>query len=134
MTANALAVGAALGEIEQTDSGKRPLVLAFNPAVHEVLRDTNMWLMTTQFIEYPTTNRSVDSVLRGAGVNYVLVYASAIKPDYMREVGPIRAALTRMATPIWERSGYFTDIGRSYFDTALGAPDTLRLYRLNNTK
>lgn len=144
MTDNSLAVGAALDAIEQPDdtiatlrpkdSSHRPLVLAYSPAVHEVLRDTNVQLMTTQFIEYPATNASVDSVLRNAGVNFVLLYASAIKPDYMREVGPIRAAMARIATPIWERSGYFTDIGRSYFDTILGAPDTLRLYRMNKTQ
>jgi hypothetical protein len=131
MTANAMVIGAALGEIEESDSVHHPLVLAFNPAVHEVLRDTNVRLMTTQFIEYPLANISVDSVLRNTGVNYVLVYTSAIKPDYMREVGPIRAALDRMATPIWERAGYFTDISRSYFDTTLGVQDTLRLYRVN---
>ncbi len=134
MTANAMAVGAALGEIEQSDSVHHPLVLAFNPAVHDVLGDTNVRLMTTQFIEYPLVDRSVDSVLRNTGVNYVLVYASAIKPDYMREVGPIRAALDRMSTPVWERSGYFSDIGRSYFDTILGAQDTLRLYRVNEQR
>jgi hypothetical protein len=134
MTANAFAIGAALGSIEQNDSAIHPLVLAFNPAVHEVLRDTNVRLMTTQFIEYPLTNASVDSVLRKEGVNYVLVYASAIKPDYMREVGPILASLARIATPVWERSGYFTDIGRSYFDTTLGKLDTLRLYRINTAK
>ena len=136
MTANALGVGTALGEIEESDSGTHPLVLAFNPAVHEVMRDTNVRLMTTQFIEYPEAistggNTFVDSVLQKAGVNYVLLYASAIKPDYMREVGPIRSALDRIGTPIWERSGYFTDIGRTYFDTTLGVPDTLRLYRIN---
>ena len=134
MTANALAVGAALGEIEQPDSASHPLVLAFNPAVHEVLRDSSVRLMTTQFIEYPSANMSVDSVLRNAGVNYVLLYASAIKPDYMREVGPIHDALTRIATPIWERPGYFTDISRSYFDTTLSQPDTLRLYRVNKPR
>jgi hypothetical protein len=134
MTANALAIGAALGAIEQSDSGIHPLVLAFNPAVHEVLRDTSVRLMTTQFIEYPTSNLSVDSVLRNARVNYVLLYASAIKPDYMREVGPIHDALARIATPIWERAGYFTDIGRSYFDTTLSLPDTLRLYRINKPR
>jgi hypothetical protein len=134
MTANALAVGAALGEIEQSDSTNHPLVLAFNPAVHEVLRDTNVRLMTTQFIEYPLTDMSVDSVLRNIGALYALFYASALKPDYMREVGPIRSALDRMATPIWERSGYFTDIGRSYFDTTLSMPDTLRLYRLDKPR
>ncbi|HZK76060.1 MAG TPA: hypothetical protein VFD13_04050, partial [Candidatus Kapabacteria bacterium] len=60
-----------------------------------------------------------------------LVYLSAWKPDYMREVEPILAALARTATPLWERAGYFTDIGRSYFDSRLGAPDTIRLYRVN---
>lgn len=134
MSANAYAIGAALGTIEEKDSGIRPLVLAFNPAVHEVLRDTNVRLMTTQFIEYPLTTASVDSILRKEGVNYVLVYTSTIRPDYMREVGPIRAALARIATPVWERSGYFTDIDRSYFDTTLSEPDTLRLYRINTAK
>ena len=134
IAANALAVGTAIGEIEQADSGSHPLVLAFTPAVHEVLRDTNVKLMTTQFIEYPLAGICVDSILQHVGVNYVLVYASAIKPDYMREVGPIRAALNRIATPSWERSGYFTDIGRSYFDTTFSTPDTLRLYRINKQR
>ncbi len=134
MTSNSLAVSAALAEAEQLDSVHYPLVLTFNPAVHEVMRDTNVLLMTTHFIEYATAAQSVDSVLRGAGVDYVLLYASALKPDYMREVGPIRTALARTATPIWERPGYFTDIGRSYFDTTLGLHDTVRLYHINKTK
>ena len=139
MTSNSLAVGTALGEIEGSNTGTRPLVLAFNPAIHEVLRDTNVRLMTTQFIEYPgdasfTGNFYADSILQKTGVNYILLYASALKPDYMREVGPIRSALNRIGTPIWERPGYFTDIGRTYFDTTLGAPDTLRLYRINRSK
>jgi hypothetical protein len=139
MTANALAVGTALGEMESSDTGIHPLVLAFNPAVHEVLRDTNVRLMTTQFIEYPADvssgrNFYSDSILRKVGVNYVLFYSSSIKPDYMREVGPIRSTLDRIGTPVWERPGYFTDIGRTYFGTTLGAPDTLRLYRINKAK
>jgi Dolichyl-phosphate-mannose-protein mannosyltransferase len=150
MTENYQAVGAALDQIEQQDSGAyvsgvHPLVLTFNPAVHEVLRDTNVRLMTTHFVEFPAGETSskdptlyVDSVLRAEGVNYALVYLSGWKHDYMREVGPIMAALGRKATPLWERAGYFTDIGRSYFDSKLGAsiahdaPDTLRLYRLHN--
>jgi hypothetical protein len=138
MTENYQAVGAALDQIEQDDSSaslagnSRPLVLAFNPAVHEVLRDSTVRLMTTHFVEFPASAGNVDSVLRAEHVNYALVYLSAQKPDYMREVGPVAASLSNGATPLWERAGYFTDIGRSYFDTILGAPDTLRLYRLHN--
>lgn len=134
---NYQAVGAALDQIEQADSGSHPLVLALNPAVHEVLRDTNVRLMTTHFIEFPVGALNVDSVLHSEHVNYALVYLSAWKPDYMREIGPLMASLARSATPLWERAGYFTDIGRSYFNSKLGtriahdAPDTIRLYRLN---
>ena len=143
MSDNYQAVGAALDQMEQGDSGAsiahdaRPLVLTFNPAVHEVLRDTNVRLMTTHFVEFPVGALNVDSVLRAEHVNYSLVYLSAWKPDYMREVGPIMSALGKLATPIWERAGYFTDIGRSYFGSKLGAdiahdvPDTVRLYRLH---
>ena len=143
MTENYQAVGAALDQIEQADSeasiahDAHPLLLAFNPAVHEVLRDTNVRLMTTHFIEFPVGTLNVDSVLRAEHVSYALIYLSAEKPDYMREVRPIMASLARTATPLWERAGFFTDIGRSYFDSKFGAsithdaPDTIRLYRLN---
>ena len=125
------AVGTAMSQIEEADSGSHPLVLAFNPAIHEVLRDTNVRLMTTQFIEFPRNNHSADSVLHEQQVNYVLVYLSRIKPDYMREVEPILHALDSDAIPLWERAGYFTDIGRSYFNSSLGPPDTIRLYKLH---
>jgi hypothetical protein len=93
--------------------------------------------MTTHFIEFPVGALNVDSVLHAEHVNYALVYLSAWKHDYMREIGPLMVSLTRSATPLWERAGYFTDIGRSYFDSKLGTsiahdvPDTIRLYRLN---
>ncbi len=131
MTENSLALSAALNEIESDSSVAHLRVLTFTPAVHEVLRDTNVRIMTTQFVEYPAEDIGADSVVREYGVNYVLLYASALKPDYMREVRPIRFALDRIATPVWERPGYFTDIGRSYFDTVFGLPDTLRLYKIN---
>jgi hypothetical protein len=132
MTANYQAVGAALDQMPERDSGSKPLVLAFNPAVHEILRDTTVRLMTTHFIEFPNTFDAPDSVIRREGVRYVLLYRSAVKPGYMREVGPITEAASRLGTPIWERAGYFTDIGRTYFSKQLGPPDTIRLYRLHD--
>jgi hypothetical protein len=131
MTENSFAVSSALSEIENDSSSIHPLVLTFTPAVHEVLRDSNVRMMTTQFVEYPEGGMNADSLFKAVGVNYVLLYASALKPDYMREVEPIRATLDRIATPVWERPGFFTDIGRSYFDTVLSLPDTLRLYHVH---
>jgi hypothetical protein len=132
MTENFQAVSAALAEIERPDSNIKPLVLAFNPAVHEVLRDTTFRLMTTHFIEFPSTQERADSLIRNEDVKYVLLYRSAIKPDYMREIGPISDAMNRIGTLVWKRPGYFTDIGRSYFQKDLGAPDTLQLYRIHD--
>jgi hypothetical protein len=130
-TSNYQAVMAALSEIERPNSNSKPLVLAFNPAVHEIIRDTTIRLMTTQFVEFPKRNESTDSVILQQGVQYVLLYRSAIKFDYMREIGPISDAMNRMGTLVWERPGYFTDIGRSYFQATIGAPDTLQLYRIH---
>jgi hypothetical protein len=132
MTENYQAVGAALGEIEWPDSNAKPLVLAFNPAVHEVMRDTTIRLMTTHFIEFPAKQERADSVICREGVQYVLLYRSAIRPDYMREIEPISDAMKSIGTLVWERSGYFTDIGRSYFKSDLGMPDTLQLYRIHD--
>jgi len=136
MTDNYQAVAAAVSQVHDIeesagDTARPPLVLAFNPAVHELLRDSSVSLMTTHFIEFPEMHRSIDSVLKREGVKFVLLYASAIKPDYMREVAPIQEALARIGTPIWERPGYFTDIGRSYFDKQVGTPDTIRLYQIH---
>jgi hypothetical protein len=132
MVENYQAVGAALAEVDRPDSNIKPLVLVFNPAVHEVMRDSTIRMMTTHFIEFPAKHESVDSILHGEGVNYVLLYRSAIKPDYMREIGPISDAMNRIGTLVWERPNYFTDIGRSYFQKDLGAPDTLQLYRIHD--
>ncbi len=129
--ANDDAIAAACAEIEQDTS--HPLVLAFNPAVHRLMTDTNIRLMTTQFVEFPESNTPVDSVLRKEHVRYVLLYRSALKQDYMREVQPIREAAQRMGTLVWERStAIMTDIGRSYFAPSFSGYDTLQVYRIRD--
>ncbi|MDP4199430.1 MAG: hypothetical protein Q8922_09880 [Bacteroidota bacterium] len=127
--ANDDAIGAASAEIEQDTT--HPLVLAFNPAVHRLMTDSAIRLMTTHFIEFPISIVPVDSILRSEHVRYVLVYRSALKPDYMREVEPITNAAKRAGTLVWERtSAILTDVGRSYFDTSMSGHDTLRVYKI----
>lgn len=129
--ANDDAIAAACAEIEQDSS--HPLVLAFNPAQHRLMTDTNLRLMTTQFVEFPESNAPVDSVVRKEHVRYVLLYRSALKSDYMREVRPIREAAQRMGTLVWERStAIVTDIGRSYFAPSFSGYDTLQVYRIRD--
>ena len=132
---NEKAIDAALAMVEQENPNSRPLVLAFNPAVHRVLRDTNVRLMTTHFVEFPQASelevRSTQDIILKENVQYILLYRSAIKPDYMREAQPIAAVAHSMGTLVFEDTGYFTDIGRSYFSTTMGLPDTIQVYRLS---
>lgn len=128
--ANDEAVSAALSAIEQDTT--HPLVLAFTPAVHRVLMDSEVRLMTTQFVEYPESNKPIDSVFREQHVRYVMLYRNSIKPEYMREVQPITDASKRMGVLVWERAGFLTDIGRSYFAKDFSGNDTLQVYRIRD--
>ena len=138
-TQNEQAVDQALESIEPSDNhdkpDRHPLVLAFNPAIHRVLLDTNVRLMTTHFVEFPEADkfaaRSVQDIIRKEKVDYILLYKSAVKPDYMREVGPIAKAAQSMGTLVFERADLFTDIGRSYFSSSRNLPDTIQLYRVH---
>jgi hypothetical protein len=128
--ANDEAVSAALAAIEQDTT--HPIVLTFNPAVQRSVMDTSIQLMTTHFIEYPASNESVDSVMKEQHVKYVVLYRNTLKPDYMREVQPIADASKRLGVLVWERAGFLTDIGRSYFETDFTGPDTLQVYRIRD--
>jgi hypothetical protein len=128
--ANDEAVSAALASISQDTT--HPVVLAFNPAVQRVAMDSSVRLMTTHFIEYPATSDRVDSVIRQQHVKYVMLYRSAQKADYMREVQPITDASKRLGVLVWERPGFLTDIGRSYFVKDFNGEDTLQIYRIRD--
>jgi hypothetical protein len=129
------AIDGALAAIETAHPHEHPIVLTFNPAVHRVLLDTNVRLMTTHFVEFPEdsgqSNRSAENIIRKDSVEYILLYRSAIKPDYMREVEPITSAARAMGSVVFEKSGVFTDIGRSYFKLDQNASDTIQLYYIH---
>jgi hypothetical protein len=134
-SANDHAVNEALAQVSHGIDNPRPLVLAFNPAVHDVLHDTSIRLMTTHFIEFPISNgEAPDYTIRKNRVLYILLYRSALKPDYMREVGPLSEAAHHLGSLVWQQAGVFTDIGRSYFgdksELHEDQPDTLQLYHI----
>ena len=134
--ANDRAVNDALGQVIHGSEDPHPIVLTFNPAVHDVLMDTSVRLMTTHLVEFPSEVKSGSELtptqyaIKKAHVRYILLYRSGLKPDYMREAGPITDAAYRLGVRVWQQTGVFTDIGRSYFDAQSGTPDTLQLYHL----
>jgi hypothetical protein len=108
-----------------------PLVVLFNPAIDRFQVFDDVRKMTTHFIEYPATSDSPDSILKKFGVAYLLMYRSALKPLYMREVQPLEEIVAKRGALVATAHGEFTDIGRSYFEDDLHhADDTLVLYRL----
>jgi hypothetical protein len=108
-----------------------PLVVIFNPAIDRFQEFDDVREMTTHFIEYPATSDAPDSVLRKFRVSYILMYRSALRPLYMREVQPLEEIVAKRGTLIAKAHGEFTDIGRSYFEDDLRhADDTLVVYRL----
>jgi hypothetical protein len=111
-------------------------VLTINLGVHKLL-DIGLPIMTTQFIEFPATATTPDSILRQNGVRYVLLYQSALHPDYMREILPLTRVTHARGTMVFSRVAPITDIARDYFSpgatiTALKYPDTLQLYLLHD--
>jgi hypothetical protein len=111
-------------------------VLTINLAVH-VLERERVPIMTTQFIEFPATTATPDSVLRQNNVHYMLLYQSALHPDYMREILPLTAIARTRGTLVYGSVAPLTDIARDYFHsgsriTSRATPDTLQLYMLHD--
>ena len=129
---NRSAVAQALDSIAHDSISGKPVVLAFSPAVNVVALDTATSLMTTQFIEYAVDSLSAADICQRYHVRYLMTYASALKPDYMREVTPLRQLAESRGTLMWQRAGILTDIGRNYVSLDTLALDTLKLYRLHD--
>ncbi len=134
--ANDHAVTDALGQVVHGSAEPRPIVLASNPSIHCILLDTSVQLMTTHLVEFPQDGTShgelspLEYAIKKAHVRYILLYQSGLKPDYMREIGPLSIAAKHLGLMVWQQAGVFTDVGRSYFESCNNAPDTLQLYHL----
>ncbi len=104
-----------------------PLFLAQAPAVHELLRDTTLRVMSESFLFFPLRRvsdpalESPDTLMARAGVNYVMVYNKLTMPEY-------EAALQRWK-PIFSRSGPLLDRAVDYFHDTTSELDTLMLYQ-----
>jgi hypothetical protein len=133
-TYNDASVGEAIAHI-RTDPKPGP-VLTINLGVHELL-NAGLPIMTTQFVEFPASSLSPDSVLRQNNVHYMLLYQSPLHPDYMREILPLTRIAHDRGTLVFSRAAAMTDIARDYFapNVVITAPmpaDTLQLYLLHD--
>jgi hypothetical protein len=133
-TYNDASVGEAIAHI-RTDPKPGP-VITINLGVHELL-NAGLPIMTTQFVEFPASSLSPDSVLRQNNVHYMLLYQSPLHPDYMREILPLTRIAHDRGTLVFSRAAAMTDIARDYFapNVVITAPmpaDTLQLYLLHD--
>jgi hypothetical protein len=109
----------------------KPLILAQGPAIHELLRDTAIRVMSESFIFFPLPRernqppQTTDSVLAHAEVAYVLDYNKPMTSEYETAV--------RRGSPIFSRIGPMLDRSVDYFHDSTSEMDTLTLYRMNNT-
>jgi hypothetical protein len=107
----------------------KPLVFAQGPAIHELLRDTNIRVMSESFIFFPLPQernqplQTTDSVFSHARVAYVLDYNKPMTSEYETAV--------RRGTPIFSRIGPLIDRSVDYFHDSTSEIDTLTLYRMN---
>ncbi|MDP4199433.1 MAG: hypothetical protein Q8922_09895 [Bacteroidota bacterium] len=122
--ANTTAVQAAIEQesrVWQADL-RKPLVLAQGPAVHELLRNSTIRLMTESFLFFPERDELPDSTIAREGVNYII--------DYNRPMTTAYQAAVRTATPIFARSGTLLDRTVDYFHDTTSEIDTLTLYQV----
>ncbi len=122
--ANTAAVEAAIEQASRNwPPGVHPLILAQAPAVHELLRDTGIRVMTEAFLFFPLRSESPDSVIAHAHVNYILDYDKPMTPGYERAV--------RKWKPIFSRSGPLLDRTLDYFHDTASELDTLTMYQVD---
>lgn len=124
--ANTAAIQAA---IEQTgrewEPGiDHPLFLAQGPAVHELLRDTTVRVMSEAFLFFPLRPEPTDSVIARADVNYILDYNKPMTAEYERDV--------RKGKPIFSRIGPLLDRTINYFHDTTSELDTLTMYQVDS--
>ena len=129
--ANTAAIQAA---IEQASRGwepgaGHPLILAQGPAIHELLRDTGVRVMSEAFLFFPihsasSAMQSTDSVIARADVNYIIDYHKPMTPDYDRAV--------RKWKPIFSRTGPLLDRTLNYFHDTTSELDTLTMYQVDS--
>src|SRR5207237_553787 len=122
--ANTTAVQAAIEQESRLwkKGERKPLVLAQGPAIHELLRDTTMRLMTESFIFFPERDEPPDTTIAREGVNYILDYERPMTAEYERAV--------HTAIPVFSRAGHFLDRTANYFHDTTSEIDTLTLYQV----
>jgi hypothetical protein len=118
--ANLTAVQAAIEQESREWEHTKPLVLAQGPAVHELLRDSSVRIMTESFLFFPQAHESPDSTIAHQHVEYILDYDRPMTADYQRAI--------QKFTPIFSRTGPLLDRTVDYFHDSTSELDTLTLY------
>jgi hypothetical protein len=126
--ANSAAVQAAFEEKNRfrEHNGVRPLVLAQAPAIHELLRDTSIRVMSEAFLFFPERKETPDSAIARMGVKYIVDYDRPMTPEYEEAV--------KHATPVFFRAGTLLDRNLDYLHDTTSEFDTLTLYEVDSAK
>ncbi|HET6401620.1 MAG TPA: hypothetical protein VFH95_09500 [Candidatus Kapabacteria bacterium] len=135
--ANTAAVQAAIEQasLKWEPGTDHPLILAQAPAIHELLRDTNVRVMSEAFLFFPLHPfplhrpnalpiQSPDSVIARADVNYILDYNKPMTPEYELAVHKWK--------PIFSRAGPLLDRTLNYFHDTASELDTMTMYQVDS--
>ncbi len=132
--ANTAAIQAAFekANVHWEPGSAKPLVLAQAPAIHELLRDRRLRVMSESFLFFPLSQNCdlgtnyTDSIVSREGVAYVLDYNKPMTHEYQMAI--------RKGTPIFTRIGPLLDRTVDYFQDTTSESDTLTLYQMNISK
>jgi hypothetical protein len=110
---------------------KRPRVLVQAPFLNLALKSEHVSPVTSSFIDYPGSYKSTIGTLKQHNVRYLMLVASPLNTNYMREVQPLRSVAERYGSLVYQREVPMTDIMRNYFDPDLSQADTLMLFKID---
>jgi hypothetical protein len=110
--------------------GRRPVVLAQNPAIAALYPRSDLQLMTAHFISFPERVETLAQTVRRLGVEYMLLYASSSVPHYSEDEAALRPLADSIGTLMHRETGQLFDVGKDYFSEQKWPPDTLLLYRI----
>jgi hypothetical protein len=108
----------------------KPLVIAETPALHDLLADTTLTVMTDHFTAFQTSTTPFSQIMQQEGAKYAVLFTSDHYPKNRYTMDEFFQAVNATGTIIGRRSGVLFDMGSSYFEPSKQAIDTLIVFRL----
>ncbi len=130
---NGVAMQQAALAIQEDAAGRRPIVLAQNPAIAFFEHSKDIRLMSAHIVSFPLTTRPLAVSLDSLDVNYIILYAPGTGTSYSEDYATPRPVADSLGTVLLRVPGRLLDVDLNYFasEVLTSRPmDTLILYKL----